>query len=162
MTKSQKKELIDFLTNEFKSSNAIVIADYKGLKVSEIEALRNSAKENGIKVRVVKNTLANIALKNAEMNGLELVDTNIAIWGEDQLNVCKVSAKFAEKNRDKFIIKSGFMEGEVADVAKIEALSKMPSRDELIGMLLSTWMAPITNWTIGLDALRKKKEEESA
>ena len=44
----------------------------------------------------------------------------------------------------------------------IEALATMPSRDELIGMLLSTWMAPVTNFTIGLDALRKQKEEESA
>ena len=102
-----------------------------------------------------------IALKNAGIEGIELKDTNLAIWGEDQLNVCKVAAKFAEKNEEKFSIRIGYMENEVADVNKIVALSKMPSRDELIGMLLSTWMAPVTNFTIGLDALRKQKEESA-
>ena len=67
-------------------------------------------------------------------------------------------ANFAKTNPN-FIIKSGFAGGEVVDATKVEALSKMPSRNELIGMLLSTWMAPITNFTIGLDALRAKKQE---
>jgi len=112
-------------------------------------------------VRVIKNTLASIAMKNADINGLELTDTNIFVWGKDQLDVSKVVAKFA-KDSDKFVIKSAYLDGEVTDAAKVEALSKMPSRDELIGMLLQTWMAPVTNFTIGLDALRAKKEEESA
>jgi len=100
-------------------------------------------------------------MKNADINGIELADTNIFVWGEDQLNVSKVVAKFAEDS-EKFVIKSAFLDNEVCDAAKVEALSKMPSHDELIGMLLQTWMAPVTNFTIGLEALRAKKEEESA
>ncbi len=162
MTKTRKKELIDDLTNEFKSSNGLVVADYKGLSVPQIEELRNLARVEDVKVRVVKNTLASIALKNADMSGIELKNTNLVIWGDDQLAVCKVSAKYAKIQEDNFEIRVGYMEDEIADVAKIEALATMPSRDELIGMLLSTWMAPVTNFTIGLDALRKQKEEESA
>jgi len=161
LTRNQKVEIVNSLTEEFKTSDAIVVCDYRGLSVPALEKLRIAAKEQSVIVRVIKNTLASIAMKNADINGLELTDTNIFVWGEDQLAVSKVVAKFA-KDSDKFVIKTAYLDGEVADAAKVEALSKMPSRDELIGMLLQTWMAPVTNFTIGLDALRAKKEEESA
>ena len=161
MTRNQKVEIVNSLTEEFKTSDAIVVCDYRGLSVPALEELRIAAKEASVTVRVIKNTLASIAMKNADINGIELADTNIFVWGEDQLDVSKVVAKFA-KDSEKFVIKTAYLDGEVADAAKVEALSKMPSRDELIGMLLQTWMAPVTNFTIGLDALRAKKEEESA
>jgi large subunit ribosomal protein L10 len=161
LTRNQKVEIVNSLTEEFKTSDAIVVCDYRRLSVPALEELRIAAKEASVTVRVIKNTLASIAMKNADINGLELIDTNIFVWGEDQLDVSKVVAKFA-KDSDKFVIKSAYLDGEVTDAAKVEALSKMPSRDELIGMLLQTWMAPVTNFTIGLDALRAKKEEESA
>ena len=161
MTREEKVEIVNSLTEEFKSSDALVVCEYKGLNVKTLEELRNAAREKNIKVRVIKNTLASIAMKNAEIEDLNLKDTNIFVWGPDQLDVTKVVVKFSEKS-DKFIIKSGFVAGEVADAAKVEALSKMPSRDELLGMLLQVWNAPIQNFTIGLDALRRKKEEESA
>ncbi len=161
MTRNRKEEIVSAITEEFKTSDALVVCDFRGLDCPAIEELRISATEANVKVRVIKNSLATIAMKNAEIEGIELKDTNIFIWGEDQLDVVKVAAKFAKAN-DKFVIKTAVIAGEVSDAAKVEALSKMPSRDELIGMLLQTWMAPVTNFTIGLDALRAKKEEESA
>jgi len=161
LTRNQKVEIVNSLTEEFKTSDAVVVCDYRGLSVPALEELRIAAKEANVTVKVIKNTLASIAMKNADINGIELSDTNIFVWGEDQLDVSKVVAKFA-KDSEKFVIKTAYLDGEVADAAKVEALSKMPSRDELIGMLLQTWMAPVTNFTIGLDALRAKKEEESA
>ncbi len=161
LTKNKKVEIVNAITEEFKTSDALVVCDFRGLDVPAIEVLRVAANEADVKVRVIKNTLASIAMKNADMEGIELTNTNIFVWGEDQLAVTKVVAKFAETN-DKFVIKTAYIDGEISDAAKVEALSKMPSRDELIGMLLQTWMAPVTNFTIGLDALRAKKEEESA
>jgi len=161
LTKEEKIKIVDELTVGFKASDALVVCDFKGLDTKTIEALRNAARVVNVNVRVAKNTLATIALKNAEVEGIELKDTNMFIWGEDQLDVTKVVAKFAETDK-KFEIRTGFIAGEIVDIAKIEALSKLPSRDELIGMLLQTWMAPVTNFTIGLDALRAKKEEEAA
>ena len=158
MTRTEKAEFISSLTEEFKSSDGLIVCDYKGLNVKAIEALRNSARPEAVSVKVIKNTLASIAMTNAGIEGLELKDTNIFVWGADQLAVTKVVATFA-KTYPNFVIKSGFAGGVVVDAAKVEALSKMPSRNELIGMLLSTWMAPITNFTIGLDALRAKKQE---
>lgn len=158
MTRTEKAEFISSLTEEFKASDGLIVCDYKGLKTKALEALRNASRPDAIKVKVIKNTLASIAMNNAGIEGLELKDTNIFVWGDDQLLVTKVVAEFAKTNQN-FVIKSGFCAGEIVDAVKIEALSKMPSRNELIGMLLSTWMAPITNFTIGLDALRAKKQD---
>ncbi len=160
MTREEKADLVANLTEEFKTSDAIVVCNYKGLSVKQLESLRAKAKEAGIKVQVIKNTLANIAFNNAEKSGLELKDTNIFVWGEDQIKVSKLVVDFT-KVSDLFVVKSAFIEGEVAAASKVEALSKMPSRDELLAMLLQVWNAPITNFTIGLDALRAKKEQSA-
>jgi len=161
MTKNEKAKIVSALQDEFSSNDAIVVADFKGLSVKKLEALRNAAKDANISVQVVKNTLANIALNNAGKTGIELKDTNIFVWGKDSLTVCKVAAKFAEANADFFKLKTAHLDGEVTDVAKVVALSKMPSRDELIAMLLQVWNAPLTNFVIGLNALKEKKENQA-
>jgi large subunit ribosomal protein L10 len=159
MTKQQKSEIIDSLTVEFKNSLAIVVCDYKGLTHIQLESLRKEAKANNTKVQVAKNTLVAVAVRNAELGDIELSGTNVFLWSEDQISACKVADKFASTNKEKFIIKSGIIEGQLADLATVNAFAKLPSREQLLGMLAATWMAPITNFTIGLDALRKKKEE---
>lgn len=160
MTRSEKSEIIAKLEAEFKDNEAIIVCDYRGLSVKKLEVLRNAAREQNVKVQVVKNTLANIALKNADKDGMALKDTNIFIWG-DQLSATKVAAKFEETNSELFKIKTAHIDGEVASVEKVKALSKMPSRDELIAMLLQVWNAPIQNFTIGLNALKEKKEQSA-
>jgi len=161
MTKTQKAEIIENLTTEFKDAQTVIFCDYKGLTVPELESLRNSAREKEVKVQVAKNSLATIALKNAELEGVVLNDTNILIWGEDSVATSKVVAEFAKDN-EKFVIKSAYVDREVADSAKVEAFAKLPGREELLGMLAATWMAPVANFTIGLNALKEKKEEEAA
>ena len=161
MLKAKKAEVIEQLTEAFANTTAVVVCDYKGLKVSELEELRKMAREKDTRVQVVKNTLATIALKNAGMEGVVLKDTNIFVWSDDVIAAAKVAADFSKKH-DKFVIKSGYLDKEPADVAKIEAFAKLPGRDELLGMLAATWMAPLTNFVFGLEALRKKKEEEAA
>ena len=69
-----------------------------------------------------------------------------------------LKSDFAKKS-DKFVIKAGYLDGEAADASKIEAFAKLPGREQLLGMLAATWMAPVANFTIGLDALRRQKEE---
>ncbi len=158
MTKTQKAEIIEVLSTEFKDAQAVIFCDYKGLSVCELEGLRKIAREKEAKVQVVKNTLAVIALKNADLTGIELQDTNILIWGEDSVATSKVVAEFGKTN-EKFVIKSAYVDRAVADAAKVEAFAKLPGREELLGMLGATWMAPVANFTIGLNALKEKKEE---
>jgi large subunit ribosomal protein L10 len=162
MTKVQKQEVVSYFTSEFASSKAIVVCDYKGTTHKELEDLRKMAAENGAKVKVAKNSLVGIAVKSAELEEIALEGTNIFIWSEDQISACKVADKFASSLKEKFEIKSGIVEGKAADINTINAFAKLPSRDELIGMLLSVWTAPARNFVTGLDNLRAKKEEEAA
>jgi large subunit ribosomal protein L10 len=161
MTKTQKAEIIEVLSEEFKSAQSVIFCDYKGLSVSELESLRKIAREKEAKVQVVKNTLATISLKNAELEGIDIKDTNILVWGEDSVSTAKVVSQFAKDN-EKFVIKSAYVDREAADAAKVEAFAKLPGREELLGMLAATWMAPLTNLGFGINALKEKKEQEEA
>ena len=161
MTRTEKEAIVNELSTAFADQGAVIVCDYKGMTVEALEGVRNLARENDVQVRVVKNTLAGIALKNANCEEMELVDTNIFIWGEDQIATCKVADKSAIANKDHFSIKSGIIESKVADLATIEAMAKLPGRDELLGMLLNVWNAPVQNFTIGMSALATKLEEEA-
>jgi large subunit ribosomal protein L10 len=161
MTRTEKEQLVVHMTAEFKEAGAIIVCDYKGMTVPDLESVRAQAREDDNKVMVVKNTLASIALKNAGCDDLALTETNLIIWGETQVLPCKVADKAATTFKGKFSIKSGLLEGKTADIETINAMAKLPTRDELIGMLLNVWNAPVQNFTIGLKALADKKESEA-
>jgi large subunit ribosomal protein L10 len=156
MTKEQKNEVVAYISDEFKSSNAVLAYSYKGLTCKELEELRISAKEKDVKVQIVKNSLASIASENAGYAKFDLVQPTIFVWGEDQISACKVASDFAKSNKDLFEYKAAIVEGEVADFDTVNAFANLPSRDELIGMLLSVWTAPARNFVTGLDNLRDK------
>ncbi len=160
MTRTEKEQLVAELTTAFSESNAVVVCDYRGMTCHELESVRQMAADNDAHVRVVKNKLAELALKNAGIEDLKLKDTNLVVWGDDQISTCKTADK-ASIEFKSFVMKSGALEGKAVDLATIEAMAKLPSRDELIGMLLNVWQAPVRNFTIGLDALKVKKEEEA-
>jgi large subunit ribosomal protein L10 len=160
MTRSEKQEVVDSLSTEFSSAQAIIACDFKGLTVADIETLRKEARSADAKVQVVKNTLASIALKNANIEGMQLTENNILIWGEEPIGASKVVTKFAKDN-DKLVIKNAVIDGEVSDASRVAAFASLPGREELLGMLASVWMGPVRNFTIGLDALKRKKEEEA-
>jgi len=162
MTRTRKEELVAEMTAEFKEAAAIIVCDYKGMTVENLEAVRNMAREDDVKVKVVKNTLAAIALNNAGCDAVDFKDTNIVLWGDNQISPCKIADKAATQFKDTFNIKAGLIEGEAATLDTINALAKLPSRDELLGMLLNVWNAPVQNFTIGLQALADKKESEEA
>jgi large subunit ribosomal protein L10 len=92
----------------------------------------------------------------------ELRDTNVLLWGDDVITPCKIADKSAAQFKEHFKMKAGLIEGKIAPMEDLLALAKLPSRDELLGMLLNVWNAPITNFTIGLKALADKKAEEEA
>ncbi len=162
MTRARKEELVAEMTDAFKSAGAIIVCDYKGMTVEELETVRNMAREEETKVKVIKNRLAAIALENAGCEPVDFKDTNLVIWGDTQVLPCKIADKAATQFKEHFSIKTGLIEGKVASMETINAMAKLPTRDELLGMLLNVWNAPITNFTIGLKALAEKKESEEA
>jgi len=161
MTRIEKETIVNELSTAFADQGAVIVCDYKGMTVEALEGVRALARENDVNVRVVKNTLAGIALKNANCDEMELLDNNIFIWGEDQIATCKVADKSAQANIENFSIKAGVIESKVADIATINAMAKLPGREELLGMLLNVWNGPARAMTIGLQALATKKEEEA-
>lgn len=158
MTKQDKISLVNNLSESFKNAGAMIICDYKGLNVKRLESLRRDSKKSGIKVQVIKNKLANIALKNAGYKASELKDTNVYIWADEQISLSKVVCKFADAHAEHFKVKFGYFDGEIVDSKHIIAISKLPSKEELIGMLLSVWSAPARYFVTGMDNLRKQKE----
>jgi len=161
MTRTEKIELVNYMTESFTGTAAIVVCEYKGMTVHGLEAVRNAARENDVQVKVVKNTLAGIALKNAGHESVELIDTNLLIWGNDQIGTCKIAETAANNNKEKFIIKSGLLDGVAVDAQTVVSMAKLPGREELLGMLLNVWNGPARSFAIGLQALATKKEEEA-
>jgi large subunit ribosomal protein L10 len=156
MTKAEKTEIIGSLTEAFKGADAVLVCDYKGLSVAEFESLRDDVRKAGGSARVSKNTLASIALKNADKEGLNLQDMNVFIWGKDSMALIKAVSNYAENSKEKLTIKQGYIDGKSVEAAYINALSKLPSKEQLIGMLLSVWIAPLRGFVTGLDNLSKK------
>ncbi len=161
MTRTEKVELVNFMTESFTGTDAIVVCEYKGMTVHGLEAIRNAAREKEVKVKVVKNTLATIALKNAGFEVADLSDTNLIIWGDDQIATCKIADTAAGDNKDKFVIKSGLLEGKAVNAQTVVAMAKLPGREELLGMLLNVWNGPARSFAIGLQALATKRQEEA-
>jgi len=130
--RAEKAELVDSLTEAFKGSGAIVVAHYAGLTVADMETLRVQMKQAGGQVKVAKNRLAKLALKqteNADISGLFTGPTVVA-YSEDPVTAPKIAVKFA-KSKDKFVILGGAMGATELDSKGVEALAELPSLDEL-------------------------------
>ena len=136
MDRNQKEASVEELNGIFDESGSVVMAHYSGMTVAEMTELRAKLRELGGTFKVVRNRLAKIALKGKPGEGAsDLFTGPVAIaYSEDFVAAPKAAVDYAKDN-DKFVILGGFMEEEIFDAKGIEALSKMPSREELIGTI---------------------------
>ena len=135
MDRKEKEVLVETLKGVFAEAGSVVMTEYSGMTVAEMEGLRAKLREQGASIRVVNNRLAKIALKGTPVEGAsDMLTGPVAIaWAEDMISAPKVTVEFA-KDSDYLNIIGGFMGEEVFDESGIVVLSKLPSRDELIGM----------------------------
>ena len=159
MNKVKKQEVVEQLTAEFTKDISIYVCDYKGSKTKDLEGLRNAVREAEGKVQVVKNNLARIALANNDIEA-SFEENNIFIWGEDQITLAKLIVNYAKEHKDEFKVKSAVIEGEVKDSDYVIEVSKLPTKDELLGMVAYMMKAPLTKFAFGLQNLIEKKSEE--
>ncbi len=140
----QKKAVISEVTEAIASAQAGVVAEYRGLNVAQITALRTEARNAGVWIRVVKNNLAKLVIKGSDFECLTNHFTGPVIFStsEDPVSVAKVMAGFAKDN-EKLKITAGVMNGTFIDFTTIQSLSKLPSRNELIAKLMATIQAPV-------------------
>ena len=146
MDRAQKEKVVEELGQIFESSGVVVVARYEGLTVAEMQVLRAMMRDAGGAVRVAKNRLAKIALdgKPCESIGAYLTGMTVLAFSEDPVAAAKVSVDFAKKN-DKFVILGGSMGGQGLDPSGVEAVSKLPSREELIASVVACIGAPASN-----------------
>jgi len=144
--RAQKEKVVEELDQIFESSGVVVVAHYAGLTVAEMQDLRARMRAAGGSVRVAKNKLAKIALEgkpNASLADL-LTGMTVLSYSEDPVAAAKVAQDFAKDNK-KFEILGGAMGESALDAAGVEAVSKMPSRDELIATIAGMIGAPASN-----------------
>lgn len=138
MDRNAKQDAVEELSEIFDNTGSVVIAHYSGLTVAEITSFRDRLREVGGTFKVVRNRLAKLALQGKPGEGAsDMFQGPVGIaFSEDFVAAPKVAIEFAKEN-DKFVIQGGFMDAEVFDAAGIEALSKMPSREELIATIVA-------------------------
>ncbi|MGX9356468.1 50S ribosomal protein L10 [Roseobacteraceae bacterium S113] len=146
MDRAQKEKLVEELGQIFESSGVVVVAHYEGLTVADMQNLRGKAREADASVRVAKNRLAKIALdgKPCESIADYLSGMTVLTFSEDPVAAAKVAEDFAKENK-KFEILGGAMGETALDRAGVEAVSKMPSREELIATIAGMIGAPASN-----------------
>ena len=154
MERAVKEENIAALKGDLAKATSLVLADFRGITVKNDTALRREFRLNGCKYQVVKNTLLGRAVEGTAMAGLEKLfkgPTAIAYSFEDPAVPAKVATKIA-KAEEKFIIKGGYVEGKALDKKGVEALSNLPSKDELRATFLATLQAVPQNFLRLLNA----------
>ena len=143
MDRTQKEQAVEMLKGIFDEAGSVVMAEYSGMTVAEMTDLRAKLRERGATIRVVKNRLAKIAMKGQPFEAAgDMFTGPVAIaWAEDMISAPKVAVEY-QKDSNAFNIIGGFMGDEVFDASGVEALSKLPSREELISMAAQLLLAP--------------------
>jgi large subunit ribosomal protein L10 len=174
LNRDEKVTLVSELNNSFSRAKFTVVADYCGLDVSQIQKIRVELRDCDAEIRIAKNTLLRRAAKDTENAALtdEFVGpTAVVMSYTDPVAPAKVIAKYAD-DFDKFNIRSAVLDGEKISVDELLALSKLPTKEVLLGQLLSTWNNVPTGlvrvlsgvprtFVYGLQALKEKKENEN-
>ena len=157
----KKQEEVQELAEKFKTAKIVLLADYRGINVTDVTNLRNDLRNAKAEYRVIKNNIVKRALEANGENGLdELLEgpTAVVIGQEDYLDPLKAIYNFA-KNNDFYKIKGGIIEGKVMTAEELIALAKLPSRQELLAKLAGALLGNITKLAVALDQVRAQKEE---
>ncbi|HLN18908.1 MAG TPA: 50S ribosomal protein L10 [Patescibacteria group bacterium] len=147
-TRDQKKQIVKDLAEKLKVSKAVVFSDYKGLSVKDMTTLRKELRSQDVDFNVVKKTLMNLALKDA---GFELDvrkmegQIALAVASGDEVSAAKIIAKTAKVNENIKII-SGILGKNVLTREEVIALSKLPSKDELLAKMVGALNAPVSGF----------------
>lgn len=156
----QKEEEVSKLAEKFKASNLILLTDYRGITVDSVTALRNTLRDTNSEYKVIKNNIVRRALEtNGETALNEVLEgpTAVITTEGEYLEPLKAIYKFSKDN-DYYKIKGGIVEGKVLSVEELMTLAKLPSRQELLGMLAGGLLATISKLAVGLDQVRMQKE----
>lgn len=144
MNRDQKTEMVEDLHGRFATSPFVVLADFKGSTVPQMDVVRRSSEKAGVYFRVVKNTLAVRAL---EGTGKEKLgdhfkgNVGVLVSGDDPIATAKLVKDLAKDN-EKILVKAGYFDGDVIDAKTVGQVADMPSKDQLRAQLLGLLIQP--------------------
>ncbi len=175
MATDEKVREVEEFAGILQDAQGVVLADFTGLSVASVMALRRRCRESGVHYKVVKNTLAKRALAGTGMEELGKLLAGPNAWAvhpSDQVAAAKVIAEFA-KAHEALKIRGGFMEGRVLTVPEVQDLAKLPSREVLLSQVVRGMQAPLVGFAGALtavlrsfatvvDAVAKKRAESVA
>lgn len=155
ISKSKKNDLVAEVSDLLANSKLTVFAQYNGLSVADVQTLRRQAREAGVVIKVVKNRLVRVAM--SQNDTYKNTDTALltgqllyAVSSQDEVAPAKVLDTFAKANPALQFVGAFGQEGEVIDAAGVKALASLPSKNELIGQVISTLLSPVSDVTNAL------------
>ena len=154
MNREVKSEVVQELQETLGKVASLIVADYRGVTVDEVNGLRSEIRKADCTYRVVKNSLFKRAIEGTAMEGLAPLfkgPTSIAYSYEDPVAPAKIIDKF-EKDLQHLEVKGAYLDGQVLDKAGVKSLATMPGKDELRAKLLMTFLAPATEFVRLLSA----------
>ena len=168
MSKDAKKSYVEEMKKNFTDNESVMIAQYQGLNVNELDALRKELRDKGILFKITKNRITKIALKETSKKDLEkfFIGPTATAMSSDPITAAKILTKFSKENQNLKIL-GGIMGSDVLDVAGVQNVATLPSLDEarakIVGILrspaqkiASILLAPASK--IAILALEKSKK----
>ena len=163
LNRSEKQVVIDEVTALAAQAQTLVMAEYRGITVADMTRLRSQAREKGVNLSVLKNTLARRAVTGSAFEVVSDQMTGPLIYGfsTDAVAAAKVVSDFAKTN-DKLVIRGGAFAGKALDVNGVKQLANIPSKEVLLAQLCGLLKSPISRTAVVLGALAAKKGETAA
>ena len=145
MDRAEKAELVSTLNEAWKDTGVIVVAHYAGMTVAQMTEFRKRVKEAGGSVKVAKNRLAKLALKDTDAVGISdlLKGQTCLAYSDDPITAARITVKYAKEN-EKLVILGGAMGKTALDPNAVKALASLPSLDELRAKIVGLIQAPAT------------------
>ena len=160
---AKKAEQAEVVKEKLGAAQSVVVVDYRGYTVSEVEALRNEMRKANIEYLVIKNSIVERAcdLNSTDESFKQILKgpSAFAFGVDDPAAPARILADFIKKT-NKGEIKGGLINGEFSDAQKMGALAKLPTREVLLSQLLGSMMAPVTNFAVLVNQIKEKLEEK--
>ncbi len=159
LNRSEKQAVVEEVTGLAAQAQTLVMAEYRGITVADMTKLRSDAREQGVNLSVLKNTLARRAVSGSAFEVVADQMTGPLIYGfsVDAVAAAKVVADFAKTN-DKLVIRAGAYGGKALDVNGVKQLASIPTKEVLLAQLCGLLMSPISRTAVVLGALAAKKD----
>ena len=153
-----KSETVKEISEKAKKSQTIIVCEYRGLTVAQIQEVRRALRKENAEMNVYKNSLVERAVDELGYADLKAVlkGPNAIVFSEDVIAGAKVVAKYAKRHKDVLVVKGGIVEGKFVDAKGMLEVAKLPGKEGLISMFLSCLQAPIRSFACAVKAVADK------